>query len=141
MQLNLTTDYALRCLLVLSQLGEGTSSKDVSEQIGIEREFTQKVLRKLRDAELVTSSKGKEGGYSLAKPLDQISLFEVMRITEDSMFINRCLEPDHFCSRMGSKNVSKCQVHHFYLNFQEKLNRILLHTSLQDVVDGTYELG
>ena len=138
MQLNLTTDYALRCLFALAKMGDNVSSDDIHKEIGVEREFTQKILRRLRDAELVVSTRGKSGGYSLAKPLSEIALLDVMAVTEDTMRINRCLEPDGFCSMKGVEN--GCAVHGFYLALQNKLDTVLSQTSIQDVIDKTYQL-
>ena len=137
MQLNLTTDYAIRCLLTINEKGGGVSSKTISEEIAVEREFTQKILRSLRDAGLVTSTRGKEGGYSLARPLSEISMLDVLIVTEDTMCINRCLEPDHYCSRHGIAN--GCPAHGFYTSFQRTLDKVLTEVSLQDVIDGNYK--
>lgn len=137
MQLNLTTDYALRCLLTIADMGENVSSEDIHKAIGVEREFTQKILRRLRDAGLVISTRGKSGGYTLAKPLREINLLDVMTVTEDTTRINRCLEPDSFCSMNAL--AKGCRVHDFYLAFQQKLDDVLTRTSIQDVLDESYQ--
>ena len=67
MQLNLSTDYALRILLHLSGQQEGISSADISKHIGIEREFTLKILRQLKEGGFVKASRGKSGGYMLSR--------------------------------------------------------------------------
>ncbi len=138
MQLNLTTDYALRCLIVLNGQDKGVSSKDISHQIGIEREFTLKILRQLRDAGLVKAMRGKIGGYKLAKPLKEVILFDVLGVMEESMYINRCLEPDHYCSRNGVEK--NCPAHAFYKSFQAKLEDLLKGITLQDILDDSYQL-
>ena len=139
MQINLTTDYAIRCVAELAAAEDYLSSKDICKAIGVEREFTQKILRRLRDAGIVKAAMGKYGGYSLARPISKISLFDIMSVTEETMFINRCLEPDHFCSRDGvSKN---CPVHAFYIKLQDHMSSLLKGTSVQDVVEGNYNLG
>ena len=138
MQLNLTTDYALRCLLVLNGQKNGVSSKDISTNIGIEREFTLKVLRQLREAGFVESIKGKAGGYKLARPLSKIALLDVLNVMEDTMYINRCVEPDHYCSRNGVE--LNCPAHHFYEAFQAKLEDVLSSITLQDILDDSFKL-
>lgn len=136
MQLNLSTDYALRSLLVLADSDDGVSSSDISHQIGIEREFTLKILRQLHEGGFVEAIRGRRGGYKLSRPLAQISLLEVLSHMEDSMYINRCLEPDHFCSRNG---VNKgCAARNFYLAFQTRLENMLGNISLQDIIDNSY---
>ena len=138
MQLHLTTDYALRAVLSLHLLGPEMTSAQVSEAIAVEREFTQKILRRLRGAGLVKSTRGKMGGYSLTRPIEEISLYEILAVTEDTMYVNRCLEEDHFCTRMKEGNVTDCQAHRFYLDFQSFLNQALMKTTVRDIVDGTY---
>lgn len=138
MQLNLTTDYALRCLLVLSEQKGEISSHEISTHIGIEREFTLKVLRMLREAGFVNATKGKNGGYYLERPLSDITLLEILTVMEDTMFVNRCLEPDNYCSRHGVE--AGCPAHKFYLAFQDKLEDMLRGITLQDVVNESYKL-
>ena len=138
MQLNLSTDYALRCLLALNGQEKELSSHELSIQIGIEREFTLKILRMLREGGFVNATKGKSGGYHLNRPLSQITMLEVLSAMEDTMFVNRCLEPDAYCSRNGV--AEGCPAHSFYLAFQGKMEDMLRSITLQDVVDESYKL-
>ena len=63
MQLTMTTDYALRCMLYLSGKEGLSSSPEIGEAVGINKIFVQKVLRVLRDAGVVSSTQGGTGGY------------------------------------------------------------------------------
>ena len=65
MQLTMTTDYALRCLLYLAGKEGVSSSPEIGKAVGINNIFVQKVLRVLRDAGFVSSLKGGTGGYWL----------------------------------------------------------------------------
>ena len=56
MQLTMTTDYALRCMLYLSGKEGLSSSPEIGEAVGINKIFVQKVLRVLRDAGVVSST-------------------------------------------------------------------------------------
>ena len=138
MQLNLTTDYALRSLLTLGGGGE-ISSQEISQAIGIERDFTLKVLRQLREGGFVEATKGKKGGYYLTRPLSEISLLDVLVAMEDTMRVNRCLEDDHFCSRHGVEN--GCPANRFYRALQSKLEGMLGSITLQDVLEESYDLS
>ena len=53
MQLTMTTDYALRCMMYLAGKEEVSSSPEIGEAVGINKMFVQKVLRVLRDAGVV----------------------------------------------------------------------------------------
>lgn len=64
MQLNLETDYAVRCMLYLAQQDIPTSAHHVSEACGISKIHAQKILRLLHQAELLDVCYGSQGGYS-----------------------------------------------------------------------------
>ena len=98
MQLNMETDYAIRCLMYLARCEESTSSLEIGNALMLNRNYVQKILRKLRNAGLLTVTRGSLGGYMLARPASTISMREVLGILEDTMMISRCLEPDTYCS-------------------------------------------
>ena len=120
MQINLTTDYALRCIIFLSQQTGDVSSKEVSDAIKISREFVQRIMQKLRSAGLVDHTMGAAGGYRLAKKPEDIKLMDIFDTMEDTMRGNRCVEDDEYCS-IGMPQ--SCNMHLFYERLQEKLNR------------------
>ena len=93
MQLTMTTDYALRCMLYLSGKEGLSTSPEIGEAVGINKIFVQKVLRVLRDAGVVSSTHGGTGGYRLAKKPEEIVLLDIILLFEKTMKINRCLEP------------------------------------------------
>ena len=138
MQLNLSTDYALRILFMLNGHDRGVSSLDISKHIGIERDFTLKILRLMKEGGFVKADRGKWGGYSLARPLDEITLFQVYDHMEDSMCVNRCLEPDRHCTQ--KKDPEKCPGFCFYSDFQKRIEEILGSTTVHDVLKGTYRI-
>ena len=139
MQLTLSTDYALRILLDLVGHDTGVSSADISRHIGIEREFTLKILRQLKLGGIVRASRGYTGGYMLSRPPERIVLLDVLSVTEETMFISRCAAPDRGCTLEGFE--SKCQFHEFFKNCQKKLEDYFGSITLQDILDGSYEVS
>lgn len=69
--------YAL-CYLSRRDTGQVTSSVEVSDALGIPPEHARKVLTALTDAELVSSTRGRLGGYALAKRTEDITMLEVL---------------------------------------------------------------
>lgn len=138
MQLNLSTDYALRSLIFLNSKEQGVSSNDISKNIGIEREFTLKILRQLKQGGFVEASRGKAGGYRLARPLDEITLLEVLKHMEESIFINHSLEEGMLSDFKVSELHSPVQT--FYVAFQTKMAEVLDRISIEDVVNKSYDL-
>lgn len=112
MQLNLSTDYAIRCLLHLTLNPNGASAQVVGRAAGIQALHAQKILSQLKKADLVTSSLGSVGGFTLSRPPEEISLFDIVQAMERTVYVNRCLEEDHFCSldAVGSCPVRRSHV-------------------------------
>ena len=93
MQLNLETDYGIRCMLFLAEAKRCVTSVEMTEKLGFHTvEHTQKILRKLRDGGLVKVKLGSNGGYMLARDASEISVLEVLKAMEETICINRCLE-------------------------------------------------
>lgn len=118
MQLNVTTDYAIRTVLYLAMRGEVVSSIEISETMKIPQEYILVLTKRLRDAGVLRSVRGQNGGYALAREPWDVSLREIINIMEGTTRINRCLEDDHYCSRHA---VDNCPVRANY----EKLQRVL----------------
>lgn len=116
MQLKVTTDYAIRAILVIADSNDIISSNELSELIGVSPRYTLKILDKLLKAGFVSSKGGAQGGYYLAKKPEEISLFDIIELYEVTCKVNRCLEEDEYCSRHAT---SFCPVRVFYKEFQE----------------------
>lgn len=61
MQINITTDYALRCVLVLAQTEGLMTSKEMGETIKVSRDFVQRIMQKLRMSGIVENEMGAKG--------------------------------------------------------------------------------
>lgn len=85
--------YALRIMIDLAQHeGEGyISLKDIAGRQDVSLKYLEMIAALLNKGRLIVSSRGKEGGYKLAKPKDQITVSEVMAITEGSLAPVACL--------------------------------------------------
>jgi Rrf2 family protein len=74
-------EYALRAVrnLAARHGGEPVATKTLADQEKIPRKFLEQVLLSLRNSGLLTSVRGKEGGYVLRKPPREIRLGDVIR--------------------------------------------------------------
>jgi Rrf2 family protein len=76
-------DYAVRAALELAAAApEALTSDRIATAQGIPARFLQAILRDLQGARLVHSQRGREGGYRLALPPEQISIARVMRVEQ-----------------------------------------------------------
>lgn len=69
--------YAISILLKLKRNNINGSLEEFSKEIGISKTHGHKLTRKLKEAGLIDSYQGRNGGYYLSKPLSKISLFDV----------------------------------------------------------------
>ncbi len=117
MQLNVTTDYAIRTVLYLGQCKKIASATEISNEMGIPRGYLEKVLSKLKKAEYISADLGAR---------------DVIRLMESTTKINRCLEDDAYCSR---KAVDFCAVRRYYAKVQEKLETQFFSISLKEILE------
>jgi Rrf2 family protein len=78
--LSQTAQYALRTVLELARLpaGDPAAAADLADRLGVPSNYLSKTLLLLARARVVTSTRGKHGGFVLARPARRIRLAEVV---------------------------------------------------------------
>ncbi|MFQ6607634.1 MAG: RrF2 family transcriptional regulator [Fidelibacterota bacterium] len=86
-------EYALQSIIYLAAQPPGKPSlqRDISKALNIPPHFLGKILQSLTHHEIVSSQKGKSGGFILNKPADEISLMTVVKITDGDLFLEKCV--------------------------------------------------
>lgn len=83
MRITARVDYAVRAALELAAVApEALTSDRIATAQNIPARFLQAILRDLQGARLVSSQRGREGGYRLALPAHEISIARVMRVEQ-----------------------------------------------------------
>ena len=84
MRITARVDYAVRAMTVLACATDDrpVKAEAVAEDQGIPLQFLLKILAELRLARLVTSRRGQQGGFALARPADDITVADVIRAVE-----------------------------------------------------------
>ena len=81
MKLTSHEEYGLRCLLQIGRSdGEGLTLTEIGQAEGISLPHVAKLMRMLRRGGLVKSTRGKIGGYTLARPADRIPMNEALAV-------------------------------------------------------------
>jgi Rrf2 family protein len=76
-------DYAIRAAVELAAAGDGpVKGERLAQAQQIPPNFLENILADLRNAGLVASRRGAEGGYWLARPAAEVSLAEVIRAVD-----------------------------------------------------------
>ena len=91
MLLNQTSEYALRAMALLATADAGPMrSEQLAERAGIPSHYVSKVMRRLVVAGLVTSKRGRGGGFVLARSAHSIRLLDVLEATDVVLQGGRC---------------------------------------------------
>jgi Rrf2 family cysteine metabolism transcriptional repressor len=75
---------------------------DIAARQGFSRKYLHSLLVALKNAGLVRSVRGAQGGYVLARPPDKIRAREVFEALEGRVAINHCLDNASLCPRSRS---------------------------------------
>jgi Rrf2 family protein len=89
------TDYGLILLMELAKSpGQSVSLRNIAKKYRMSFFFFQKVANELKHAGLIEASRGKEGGYSLAKDPATINLLDILQVLEGPVYFLQCLDHD-----------------------------------------------
>jgi Rrf2 family protein len=98
-RLNARVDYALRAVLELAAAEAAADHPVTAERLAsaqdIPLKFLESILLQLRRGGIVSSQRGPEGGYWLARPAEEITLAEVIRIIDGPLANIRGQRPEH----------------------------------------------
>ncbi|HYK57920.1 MAG TPA: Rrf2 family transcriptional regulator [Bryobacteraceae bacterium] len=134
-QLSKRTQYSLRALYALARRhGQGpTLIENLSKEEVIPKKFLEQILLSLKGSGLVTSKKGKGGGYCLAKPPDQIALGSVIRLVEGPLAPLPCASETQFRKCEECVDIETCGTRIVMREVRDAIAEILDHTTLSMV--------
>src|SRR6266567_5385184 len=84
--------YALRALFLLAgrTIGEPVMIAEIAVKARVPRKFLEQILLELKRRGILTSIRGKHGGYTLGRPADEISFAEVIRAIDGPLALSPC---------------------------------------------------
>lgn len=136
MLLNVTSKgrYALRFMIDLAQHRDDgyISLKTISERLTLSMKYLEMIVGNLKKAELVDSTRGKEGGYKLNKEPGEYSVGEILRCIEDNLAPVACIKEGEIqCERSGA-----CMTIPMWKELDDITNAYLDTVSLEDLLTG-----
>ncbi len=141
MKLSSQEEYGLRCLLQLARAGEAASLTiaEMSEREGISAPNVAKIMRILRRAGLVTSTRGKAGGYTLARPAADVKALDVLAALGGRLF------DTEFCDRHAGVeshclNTRDCSIRPVLRGLQQAVDHVLGELTLASLLPSESEV-
>lgn len=134
MKLTSQEEYGLRCLLQIARQPEESSTiKEIASREGLTPTHVAKLLRVMRKAGLVTSIRGRKGGFRLGRSADQIQLDRVLGALGGRLY------GDDFCkSHTGRKRVCvhnmDCSIRSLWVAIDSLVQGALSRIRLEDLL-------
>ena len=125
--------YSLRMLLDLAEHKNAgfVALKDIAERQGISKKYLEQLVPLLNQPGILRTNRGYKGGYMLAKPPEQYTVGQILRITEGSLCPVSCLEDNpNQCERF-----SQCKTLSMWKGLQRVIDEYLDGISLQMLLD------
>lgn len=126
--------YALRIMIDLAQHPDDgyISLKTISDRLSLSMKYLEMIVGSLKKAELVDSTRGKEGGYKLSKTAAEYSVGEILRCIEDNLAPVACIKEGEIqCDRSGG-----CLTIPMWKELDDITNAYLDTVTLNDLLTG-----
>jgi len=103
--------------------------RTIAEGEGLSRKYLFALFASLRGAGLVRSKRGRNGGYSLARPASEITVSEVVRTLEGSLSLVDCVDDNGIC-----ESSEHCIIREVWQKVSEAISDTLAGMTLEDLV-------
>jgi Rrf2 family protein len=106
------------------------SIKAIAERGGMPEAYLEQLIAGLKRAELVSSTRGAQGGYMLARPASEITVGDVLRALEGNLSLVECLDGEDCCDRACA-----CPSRIVWQKLRDGMTAIVDGITLQDMVE------
>ena len=133
MKLTTKGRYAVMAMadLALYKDNGPTSLSDISVRQNISLPYLEQIFIKLKDNNLVKSTRGAKGGYILEKPANEINISNIISAVDEEVKTLNCKKE----SKKGCNNKStKCITHNLWDQLDQHINNFFEKVKLQDLV-------
>jgi Rrf2 family protein len=125
-------DYAIRAMVELAAAGDGpVKAERISQAQEIPVKFLENIMSELRNASLIRSQRGIDGGYWLARPAAEINLAQVIRAVDGPLANVRGLRPEKV-----SYDGTAAPLRDVWIAVRASLRLVLEAVTLADVARG-----
>jgi Rrf2 family protein len=131
MQVPAKSEYAIRALLTLAASDVSISVDHLAQEQDLPAKFLGAIMSDLRRGGLVTSQRGPEGGFKLAKDPDSIMIADILRVVSGPMAGVRGMRPETLIYEGEAKHLRDV-----WVAVRGTLREVLEHVTLGQVLRG-----
>lgn len=129
--------YGLRAMLLLARQdmnGPPLPMSRIAKEAQVPRKFLEIILTELRGATLVESTRGKQGGFHLARPAHMISFGDIIRVIEGPLALVPCVSRTAYRRCKDCHSEDACEIRRAMMIVRDDTARILDGTSLAEAI-------
>lgn len=125
-----TCQYAIKACIVLANERKKIGIKDISEKIGTPTTFTSKILQQLTKKGVISSGKGKGGGFYVDdEQYENLTIKDIYENLEGKEVLSSCLLGLKKCEA-----TNPCPIHHLAVEIKEKV-LVMFQYKIKDLED------
>jgi len=128
--------YGLRAVIYLaSRYPEkcNIGIKEISGDLKLPTPFLAKILQQLAKHKMLNSVKGPNGGFSLLKKPESITILDIVKIIDGETLFKNCLIHDGSCSEV-KKSRKACPVHDDYSKIRANISKLFRNRTIAELV-------
>ena len=130
MKLNITSQYAIRLMTYIAKDNKVLyNSKEISETLNIPYKSLARIITQLVAQNLVTSSRGREGGIQIERPYNKIKLIEILEAVKEEILDASCILGLGYCN-----SEEKCALHDQWEEPKASMLKMFQETTLEDMI-------
>ncbi|HEX4848050.1 MAG TPA: Rrf2 family transcriptional regulator [Novosphingobium sp.] len=137
MRLSQGVEWAAHACVILAAIGQGRalSKAALAEYHGVPAPYLAKQMQLLSRAGLVRTSRGKAGGYALARPADAITLWDITRAIDGPAPLFRCTEIRQRgpCAATRADCRRPCTIAAAFAEAEAAWRAVLMRTAIADI--------
>ena len=122
--------YGLKAMMHLAGAQGVSLAADIAAENQIPRKFLDAILLELTKAGILSSKKGKGGGYMLARPADAVTAGQIIRILDGPLAPIACASRTAYRPCPGCPDVDACAIREVMLDVRDAMALILDRTSI-----------
>jgi Rrf2 family protein len=133
-----TAEYALQAVLFLADRGDKRLARvnEIATVLDLPQNYLSKILNELVRGGVLTSSRGRHGGFRLAIAPEELSIQDVVARFDGSRGDRRCLLGRGLCS-----DEDACRVHHRWKAIADQVTTFFSHTTIAELAEDVPTVG